>query len=82
MEEKIKFDLPTQLPFQFTDKTDEKGETDEFQLLTTETAASEPNFERLGWDFPGGPVVENPSANAGDMSSLPGPGRLHMPQND
>ena len=82
MEEKIKFDLPTQSPFQFTDKTDEKGETDEFQLLTTETAASEPNFERLGWYFPGGPVVENLSANAGDMSSLPGPGRLHMPQND
>ena len=24
-------------------------------------------------DFPGGPVVENPSANAGDMGSIPGP---------
>ena len=44
MEEKIKFDLPTQLPFQFTDKTGEKGETDKFQLVMTETAASEPNF--------------------------------------
>ena len=44
MEEKIKFDLPIQLPFQFTDKTDKKGETDEFQLVTTETAALEPDF--------------------------------------
>ena len=30
-------------------------------------------------DFPGGAVVENPSANAGDTGSNPGPGRSHMP---
>ena len=24
------------------------------------------------WDFPGGPVVENPSCNAGDASLIPG----------
>ena len=30
-------------------------------------------------DFPGGAVVKNPSANAGDMGSMPGPGRSHMP---
>ena len=29
------------------------------------------------WGFPGGPVAKNPPANAGDMSSIPGPGRLH-----
>ena len=29
-------------------------------------------------DFPGGAVVKNPPANAGDMSSIPGPGRSHM----
>ena len=23
-------------------------------------------------DFPGGPVIENPTANAGDMGSIPG----------
>ena len=28
--------------------------------------------------FPGGPVVMNLSANAGDMGSTPGPGRFHM----
>ena len=31
-------------------------------------------------DFPGGPVVKNLSANAGDMGSIPGLGRSHMPQ--
>ena len=30
--------------------------------------------------FPGGTVVKNPPANAGDMGSIPGPGRSHMPQ--
>ena len=33
-----------------------------------------------GWDFPGGAVVKNPPANAGDTGSSPGPGRSHMPQ--
>ena len=32
------------------------------------------------WDFPGGAVVKNPPANAGDTGSSPGPGRSHMPQ--
>ena len=31
-------------------------------------------------DFPGGVVVKNPPANAGDMGSSPGPGRPHVPQ--
>ena len=30
-------------------------------------------------DFPGGTVDRNPPANAGDMGSIPGPGRLHTP---
>ena len=29
-------------------------------------------------DFPGGPVVKNPPANARDMNLIPGPGRSHM----
>ena len=29
--------------------------------------------------FPGGAVVKNPPANAGDTGSSPGPGRPHMP---
>ena len=31
------------------------------------------------WDFPGGTMVKNPPANAGDTGSIPGPGRSHMP---
>ena len=33
-------------------------------------------------DFPGGTVVKNPPANAGDMGSIPGPGRSHMLQSN
>ena len=41
-----------------------------------------PSTSRIGkmvWDFPGGPVVKNPPANARDMDSIPGPGRFHRP---
>ena len=34
------------------------------------------------WDFPGGAVVKNAPANAGDTGSSPGPGRSHMPQSN
>ena len=30
-------------------------------------------------DLPGGAVVKNPPANAGDTDLSPGPGRFHMP---
>ena len=30
-------------------------------------------------DFPGGPVVKDPPASAGDMGLNPGLGRFHMP---
>ena len=36
--------------------------------------------KKQAWDFPGGTVVKNPPANAGDTGSSPGPGRSHMPQ--
>ena len=29
--------------------------------------------------FPGGPVIKNSSVNAGDIGSIPGLGRFHMP---
>ena len=31
---------------------------------------------------PGGAVVGNPPANAGDTGSSPGPGRSHMPRSN
>ena len=34
------------------------------------------------WGFPGGAVVKNLPANAGDMGSSPGPGRSHMLQSN
>ena len=34
------------------------------------------------WDFPGGSVIKNPPANAGDTGSSPGPGRSHMPRSN
>ena len=33
-------------------------------------------------DFPGGAVVKNPPANAGDRGSSPGQERSHMPQSN
>ena len=36
-------------------------------------------FKASSWDFPGGTVVKNLPANAGDTSLNPGPGRSHMP---
>ena len=36
----------------------------------------QPKTERR--DFPGGPVVKNPPVNAGNVDSIPGPGRSHV----
>ena len=33
-----------------------------------------------GEDVPGGLVVKNPPANAGNMGSISGPGRFHIPR--
>ena len=38
------------------------------------------NYQMGG--FPGGAVVENPPANAGDTGSSPGLGRSHMPRSN
>ena len=40
------------------------------------TFRSELNSDSLG--FPGGSVVKNPPANAGDMGLIPGLGKSHM----
>ena len=39
------------------------------------------HFKKVySWGFPGGTVVENLPANAGDTGSSPGLGRSHMPR--
>ena len=40
------------------------------------------NFSKIKKGFPGGAVVENLLANAGDTGSSPGLGRSHMPRSD
>ena len=35
---------------------------------------------KVYWDFPSGPMVKNPSANAGDTGSILGLGKYHMPR--
>ena len=37
----------------------------------------QPKKKKLLWDFPGGAVVKNLPANAGDTGSIPGSGRSH-----
>ena len=39
-------------------------------------------YKELLRDFPGGAVVKNLPANAGDTGLIPGPGRSHMPRNN
>ena len=36
--------------------------------------------ERMSLDFPGGLVVKNLSANAGNTGLISGPGRFHVPK--
>ena len=31
-------------------------------------------------DLPAGPLVQNPSASAGETGQIPGPGRFHVPE--
>ena len=40
------------------------------------------NLKESAKGFPGGAVVKNPPANAGDTGSIPGPGRSHMLRNN
>ena len=39
-------------------------------------------IKKLDWGFPGGAVVENLPADAGDTGSSPGLGRSHMPRSN
>ena len=41
--------------------------------------ANKLKVERTFRDFPGGAVVKNPPANAGNTGWSPGPGRSHVP---
>ena len=47
---------------------------------TTERLNNNLNMELL--DFPGGAVHKSLPANSGDIGSIPGPGRFHMPHSN
>ena len=49
-------------------------------MLITKEHSDHVKHLKSFWGFPGGAVVENPPANAGDTGSSPGLGRSHMPQ--
>ena len=50
-------------------------DTRPFHLITVQ-------LKKQSRGFPGGAVVENPPANAGDTGSCPGLGGSHMPRSD
>ena len=50
-----------------------------FQSLGTDITGIFSTSELFFQDFPGGPMVKNPSANARDTVFVPGWGRSHMP---
>ena len=55
------------------------------QSCATITTPIREHFQHLRkkpWGFPGGSVVKNLPANAGDTGSNPGPGRFHMLQSN
>ena len=55
-----------------------------FSAATLHFSHSESAFTFLKesghWNFPGGPLVKNLPAHAGDMGSIPGLGGFHTPQ--
>ena len=53
--------------------------TEVVALVTTETSTT---TKFITWGFPGGLVVKNPPANAGDTGSIRGPGRSHSPRSN
>ena len=61
------------------DRTAKRAEGDKSHRTNT---LEQFNTKAVGRGFPGGAVVWNPPANAGDMGSSPGPGGSHMPRSN
>ena len=63
----------------FTTEPPGKPKKQHFKTKTCKAIENKQIQEKI-WGFPDGSVVKNLPANAGDMGSIPGPGRSHMPQ--
>ena len=50
--------------------------------IVHEVAKSQTGQRDFHFHFPGDSVVKNPSANAGDTGSIPGPGGSYKPQSN
>ena len=50
-----------------------------FTFCTNEHKDLKDESKSVDGDFPGGTVVKNPPANAGNVGSSPGLGKSHMP---
>ena len=58
------------------------GEPEELLFGTVYPLGKCGREKKIGLSFPGGAVVKNPPANAGDMGSSPGLGGSHMPRSN
>ena len=52
------------------------------EVMKSLMTEAETNVKKFPLGFPGGAVVENLPANAGDTGSSPGLGRSHMPRSN
>ena len=83
------FHAPQYIPYLGWDFPQESSPHNATRCLEESHQDSQDIVTKLGrsvknWteSFPGGAVVKNPPANAGDTGSSPGPGRSHMPQSN
>ena len=65
-----------------TKLTLEKLENLNTPIISKEIESQNYPQRKVQGDFPGGAVVKNPPASAGDTGSIPGPGRSHMPRSN
>ena len=61
-----------------SDKTEATQHTHAIYNIIKLNSYSHSNKNKMLLDFPGGPVVKNVPANAGDMGVIPALGRSHM----
>ena len=59
-----------------------KNRKNKYKGANESTDCLENYFKKIFLGFPCGKVVENLSADAGDMGSSPGLGRSHMPRSN